>query len=377
MRILCTITEPSTSVFGRQATKATAIPRRFVGAMIISAELFEFRIWLTQIFLVLLCAAPVQAIVPNFEIRDGALHLQGVGPDSPIIYDNDWWFDVFDNNYLWAQVSLGQANLRGNIVSRDMWDWEKGYLYPMKQCLDDGAKALSLARDSGLKNLPDLTRGADEVLRQPASGRIEDTVVKPTPGSDLIIAEAHKATPTNPLVIISGGPLTTLTTLTTLASALLLAPEIGDRIVVFNILVSHYGYNGKDGWSGYIVAKKTRYVDWGGRNFWERNSVFTAKDFDSLARNAFCDDMRRLIKDNLGQANQLGDGAPLVWLFDVKCWTGAEIHRADFQGKAVEFSPIHSGEIGDVLVIPRAKTDLRQCHDEFFRVLRNPKLFED
>jgi len=327
------------------------------------------RFCLLNTMVVLLNATPVQAIVPEHEVRDGAVYLKGVGPDSPIIYDNDWWFDVFDNNYLWAQVSLGRANLRGNIVSRDMWDWEKGYLYPMQSCLDDGAKALKLARDSGLKNIPDLTRGADEVLRAPASGLIDDTIVKQSPGSDLIIAEARKATPDKPLVIISGGPLTTI------ASALILAPDIADRIVVFNILVSHYGYNGKDGWSGYIVAKKTRYVDWGGRDFWEENSVFNAKDFESLPKNPFCDDMRRLIGSDLGQANQLGDGAPLVWLFNPKCWTGVEVHRAEYKGKAVEFSPVPSGDPGDLLVIPRAKTDLKQCHDEFFRVLRDPSLF--
>lgn len=166
------------------------------------AGLIGFCLLITTVML--LTATPVQAIVPEHEVRDGGVYLKGVGPDSPIIYDNDWWFDVFDNNYLWAQVSLGRANLRGNIVSRDMW---------------------------------------------------------------------------------------------------------------------------------------------------------------------------RLIKDNLGQANQLGDGAPLVWLFNPKCWTGVELQRAEYKGKAVEFSPVPSRDPGDLLVIPRAKTDLIQCHDEFFRVLRDPSLF--
>ena len=328
------------------------------------------RIGLVLAFLVVLnFASQVPAVVPEHSINDGAVHLKGVGPDNPILYDNDWWFDVFDNNYLWAQVSLGKANLRGNIVSRAMWDWEKGYLYPMQKCVDDAAKALDLARRSGLRNLPDITRGADEVLRPPASGNIEDTIPKDSPGSQLIIAEARKATPEKPLLIVSGGPLTTV------ANALLLAPDIAPRIVVFNILVSHYGYNGKDGWAAYIVAKQTRYVDWGGRSFWDKNSVFTAKDFEALPKNPFCDDMRRLIKSNLGQANQLGDGAPLVWLFNPGCWTGVESHRAGFKGKAVEFNPAKPGEAGDVLVIPKAPTELRQRRDEFFRVLANPAVY--
>lgn len=93
-------------------------------------------------FLALLFPATAWTVVPEFQLKDGAVHLKGVDGSNPIIYDNDWWFDVFDNNYLWAQTSLGQANLVGNIVTRDMWDWQKGYLYPMKQCVDDASKAV-------------------------------------------------------------------------------------------------------------------------------------------------------------------------------------------------------------------------------------------
>jgi len=52
----------------------------------------------------LLCIAllvttpPAHAVVPEHTIENGAVHLKGVDPDNPIIYDNDWWFDIFDNN---------------------------------------------------------------------------------------------------------------------------------------------------------------------------------------------------------------------------------------------------------------------------------------
>ncbi len=308
------------------------------------------------------------AIVPVYSTEGGMVRIPGVGPDNPIIYDNDWWFDVFDNNYLWAQASLGRLDLRGNIVSRDMWDWQKGYLYSMEQSVKDAEKALKLARDSGLKNIPNLTPGSDRVLERPASGKIEDTAAHPTEGSRLIVAEAKKASPEKPLLVIAGGPLTTV------ANALLTNPEIAPNLVVFNLTVNG-GYNGKDGWSPYIVAKRTRYVDWGGGSFWDKYSVFTAKDFAALPKNPFCDDMRRLIASDLGQANQLGDGAPLVWLFNPKCWTSVEIHRAEFKGRAVEFKPVQTGETGDLLVIPKAGTDVKECRDEFFRVLTQPGLF--
>jgi len=278
----------------------------------------------------LLCSltGSLSAVVPEHTVEKGAVHLEGVGPNNPVLYDNDWWFDVFDNNYLWAQASLGHAKLRGNIVSRDMWDWQKGYLYRMEDCVKDAEKAIKLARDSGLKNIPNLTLGSDRVVLRPPNGRIEDTVPQPTAGSRLIVEEAKQASPGKPLLIMSGGPLTTV------ANALLTNPEIAPNLVVFNLTVAG-GYNGNDAWATYVVAKKTRLVDWATGTFWDKNSVFTAKDFEGLPRNPFCDDMRRLIQSDLGQANQLSDGAALLWLWRNDCWTGVKLRQAVWHGNTV------------------------------------------
>ena len=315
-------------------------------------------------------ALPLFGVVPEHSVSGGGVRLEGVGPGNPIVYDNDWWFDVFDDNYLWAQASLGRADLRANIVTRDMWDWEKGYQYRMEQCVEDARKALRLARTCGLKNIPDLTPGSDRVLERPASGRIEETEAHPSEGSRLIAIEARKASPEKPLLVIAGGPLTTV------ANALLSDPEIAPNMVVFGLTVSSYGYNGKDGWSAYIVAKKARLVEWATGAFWDRNSVFQAKDFAGLPKNPFCDDMRRLIQSDLGQANQLGDGAPLVWLWRHECWTGARPRRAEWRGKAPAFVETKPGEPADVLDIPKAATDLKACREEFFRVLGDPAVYE-
>jgi hypothetical protein len=40
-----------------------------------------------------------KAIAPEYTIKDGAVKLQGVGPDNPVIYDNDWWFD---GRHVWS-----------------------------------------------------------------------------------------------------------------------------------------------------------------------------------------------------------------------------------------------------------------------------------
>ena len=182
--------------------------------------------------------------------------------------------------------------------------------------------------------------------------------------------EALKASADRPLLVISGGPLTTV------ANALLTNPEIAPNLVVFNLTVSSHGYNGKDVWSPYVVAKRTRLVDWATGTFWDKNSVFEPRHFASLPDNPFCNDKRRLIKSELGQANQLGDGAAIVWLWQHQCWKHAEVRSAHWRSKFVRFEPVSNGLEGDVLTIPKSGTNLKASRDEFFRVLSDMLLFQ-
>ena len=62
-----------------------------------------------------------------------------------------------------------------------------------------------------------------------------------------------------------------------------------------SLTVASNGYNGKDSWSAYIVAERTRLVDWATGTFWDKNSVFEKEHFKKLPRNEFCDDMRRTL----------------------------------------------------------------------------------
>ena len=168
--------------------------------------------------------------------------------------------------------------------------------------------------------------------------------------------------------MIAGGLLTTV------ANALLSAPEIAPNLIVFNLTVTG-GYNGKDGWAAYIVTKKTRYVDWGGGSFWDKESVFNAEHFSGLPDNTFTEEMKRFIRTDLGRANQLGDGAPLVWLYETKCWKEALPRKTVYEGDSVRFVEVNPGEAADVLVIPKPATDLKRCREEFFREMADPGLF--
>src|SRR5947209_5073286 len=92
----------------------------------------------------------VMAVPPKYQATEKGLILERVSPDCPMIYDNDWWTDVPDAAYIWAKASLGKCNLRGNIVTRCTFDWEKGYAHKMEEQNHDCQKLLKAARASGL-----------------------------------------------------------------------------------------------------------------------------------------------------------------------------------------------------------------------------------
>jgi hypothetical protein len=290
-----------------------------------------------------------QALVPEFSVTNGTLQLVGVSAADPVIYDNDWWTDVPDAAYLWAKASLGQCNLRGNIVSRDMWGWEKGYTYQLKQGMADCQKVLKAALASGLRNIPEPVLGSDEALRKPASGKIEDTVFKRSPGSDLIVAEAKKATPEKPLLVFAGGPCTTV------ATAYLTDPTIVDRMIVFQI--DGGAYNGSDGWAWEIAMKRCRFANWARGYFWDKLQVWNPDRFEELPHNPLGDLLRTYATGGLARANQWGDGAWIFYTFDHRCLTQVE----DYQNAAI--------------TVPKQGTQVKAMEDEFFKAMTNPKVY--
>lgn len=76
----------------------------------------------------------------DYKLTKGGLVIKNVSPSCPMIYDNDWWGDTPDKDYLWIKASSGKINLCGNIVTRDMWNWQKAYLYKLQQGISDARK---------------------------------------------------------------------------------------------------------------------------------------------------------------------------------------------------------------------------------------------
>ena len=289
----------------------------------------------------------VSAIPPSHQILGDQFSIEHVNRDCPIIYDNDWWTDVPDAVYLWIKASRGECSLRGNIVSRDMWEWQNGYTFKIDEGLKDCKDLLAHARASGLKNIPDPTIGSNEALRRPESGKIEDTSYQRNPGSDLIVDEAMKASPTKPLLIFCGGPCTTV------AVAYLTKPEIADRVIVFQI--DGGAYNGKDAWSWQIVEQRFRFVNWARGYFWPQLGKWDTKKFDSLPQKPIFEAVRRYAYGGLANDNQWGDGAWIFWFFDPSCLSKIEVYN----------------QIG--LTVPADGVHVEAMQTEFFRTLMAPE----
>jgi len=168
--------------------------------------------------------------------------------NSLIIYDNDDHRDVYTDEYLLALSSIGEIKLEGIITTYSPAEYPI-FVEGRKQIMKD-------ARQSGLKNLPKLFDGTNKKLTRPASNRIEDTKPLNIDGADYIVEQALKSTPENPLVIITGGQLTTV------ADAYLLNPSIADRVVVMGVFGGQkIDYNaGLDAWAWTIILSKLRVV---------------------------------------------------------------------------------------------------------------------
>jgi hypothetical protein len=203
---------------------------------------------------------------------------------NPIIYSNDGNIDTHTLEYLMALASAGSINFVGAVadaggpnndftpylpVSKrqcELWGfkWEHG-----KRQFDE---IIDKARRSGMVNLPKAVAGPCNALPRPTpSLQVADIRrIDPigTPGGHLILAEALKAKPGAPLIVIVGGPFTAV------ADAYLLAqvdPHLNADSIFRNVIVAGLtgaraenttlGYNSLlDGLAVFIVLQKTQYV---------------------------------------------------------------------------------------------------------------------
>jgi hypothetical protein len=291
-----------------------------------------------------------------FSVDPVGLNIEGLDSTNPVIFDNERWDNGVDNEYLWAKASMGSLDLRGNVVTQEF-----------QVAKPDIDRQLAVAREerrlaelAGLTGIPDPVQGAAVKLAMPPSGRIEDIQAAPTPGSDLIVAEARKATPEKPLLVLAGGPLTTV------AQAYLTDPSIAPRMVVAGVFT--YNLQAADSVANYLVAKKCRFVQWGRNYTW--GGVKDTLRLGEIPLSRMGERVRGFISAG---SNKLpyGDIAPVAYLFRRGLWKTARMVKVSSTLEVQTASDITF----DFLDIPMAANDWQAYNDEFYATLSNPKAY--
>lgn len=182
---------------------------------------------------------------PGYAQQPAALPFDEV---SRVIYDNDDHRDVYTDEYLIALAHLGELQLAGIITTYAPNQREYDLFVEGRQ------EIVEKARRSGFANLPEVWAGTSDRLIQPPSNRIEDTVPLDLPASRFIVEQARTATWDNPLVIVTGGQLTSV------ADAYLIDPAVAEKVIVSGVFgVRQKDYNaGLDGWAWKIVLSRFR-----------------------------------------------------------------------------------------------------------------------
>ena len=290
---------------------------------------------------------------------------------NPIVLHNDDAIDVYTDEYLLALNSAGDINLRAMITGSSVAPHNDAVtLEYMLEAARQRTHTANLARQSGFARVPVPVSGAFTHLVRPDSGRIEDTAPLNTEGSRLIVAEALRAGPARPLVVVAGGPLTDV------ADAYLLNRAVADRIIVAWVggtLWDMADYNGSiDGWASYIVLERMRLVQFAGNEF----LPYVPKSrLNTLPDTPLRQWMIAKDHPNGLPGEQDGDGAPAISVVRPDFVTGTR--RVSFGGWVTRRGftvPVYRDDPnGRALIVTSASTAV--ATDEWWRALSNPAAY--
>jgi hypothetical protein len=292
----------------------------------------------------------------TFSIKAGALEIAGIDPSSPVLFDNERWDNGIDNEYVWSRASAGVINLKGNIVTND---GRKGDTSSVDEQMAKCLAELRLANLGGIRGIPPPVAGSRFLLTQPSGIPIEHMAAERSDGSDLIVAEAEKASVEHPLIVVVGGPPTTV------ANAYLTKPSIAPKMIV--MCVFSFGVNGADNLATYIVSKRCRCIHWGRIYFWQgkldmANLSLLPKSWMGQRMAGF------LLSPSNKDKRPLGDIAPIAYMLRHSLWTSAAQARIV---PPIAVTPA-SNFAFDFLDIPQDANDFPGIEKDFFAAMAEP-----
>jgi hypothetical protein len=223
-------------------------------------------------------AAPVDAGEPDAAAPSGP----PISAESPIIILNDSATDSWQGELTLLAASTGRINLAGLIVTNSAYwpdvEFNRGVWQQM----------LDAARESAMRNVPDLVVSDSPALVAPASGEIEVTVPNDSVGGRFIRdAVLRLGTVEQPLVVVTGSSLTDV------ADAYLLDNTIAPRLVVVASMgqaseqgAAMGGPNGDlDPWAASIAAQRLQFIQNSG--YYEQVEDVPEARLAELPSNAF------------------------------------------------------------------------------------------
>jgi hypothetical protein len=174
---------------------------------------------------------------------------------NPVIYDNDVFDDVFDDEVAFALASLGEMKLAGLIVTPVLTDgW--GFSQPAWKKTAFDARNRAGASGMRMDLIPPITIGTEAESERAAER-------KDSAGARLyikLINEQFNRDPAHPLLVNVGGQAATL------ASAYTIDPSIAEKCIVY--YTDLRVYNGHYRWASETVAQHFRVVSWGDDAWW-------------------------------------------------------------------------------------------------------------
>lgn len=174
---------------------------------------------------------------------------------NPVIYDNDVFDDVFDDEWMYAMVALKKMNLVGLIVTpvlTDFWTFSRPEW--IKTAYESRDYALSSCVNT--ERIPEITIGTEAENEKAGE-------YKYSKGAELyvrLINDQYTKDPSRPLIINIGGQAATL------ATAYGLDPSIAEKCIVY--YTDAKVYNGHYKWASQIVCQNFRVINWGDDNWW-------------------------------------------------------------------------------------------------------------
>jgi hypothetical protein len=174
---------------------------------------------------------------------------------NPVIYDNDVFDDVFDDEWAFAMASLGEMNLAGLIITPVLTDgW--GFSHPDWIRTAEDARERAEASRMNMERIPAITVGTEAESEKAGEN-------KDSQGARLyvrLINEQYQRDPAHPLIVNIGGQSATL------ASAYRLDPSIAAKCIVY--YTDLQVYNGHYQWASRLVAANFRVISWGDDHWW-------------------------------------------------------------------------------------------------------------